>query len=140
MNKIIILHNGEKISEEIVDILSQIIPNCVQISLTTTDKDSESDITATKSLVNDAAIVIAHYIDMNNVGKAALSLINILNNNKPNHPVMNAMEILSKYNNVKISKAIEKKTNLTETVREIFTKLYYHIKDKEAETNINISC
>lgn len=139
MNKIIILHNGERISPEIVDILSQIVPNCIQISVSTTDDDSEN-VTPTKDLVNDAAIVIAHYIDMNDVGKAALSLINILNNNKPNHPVMNAMEILSKYNNVKISKAIEKKTNLTETVREIFTKLYYHIKDKEAETNINISC
>ena len=139
MNKIIILHNGERISPEIVDILSQIVPNCIQISVSTTDDDSEN-VTPTKNLVNDAAIVIAHYIDMNDVGKAALSLINILNNNKPNHPVMNAMEILSKYNNVKISKAIEKKTNLTETVREIFTKLYYHIKDKEAETNINISC
>lgn len=139
MNKIIILHNGKSISPEIVDILSQIVPNCIRISVSTTDDDSEN-VTPTKDLVNDAAIVIAHYIDMNNVGKAALSLINILNNNKPNHPVMNAMEILSKYNNVKISKAIEKKTNLTETVREIFTKLYYHIKDKEAETNINISC
>lgn len=139
MNKIIILHNGKSISPEIVDILSQIVPNCIRISVSTTDDDSEN-VTPTKDLVNDAAIVIAHYIDMNNVGKAALSLINILNNNKPNHPVINAMEILSKYNNVKISKAIEKKTNLTETVREIFTKLYYHIKDKEAETNINISC
>lgn len=139
MNKITILHNGKSISPEIVDILSQIVPNCIRISVSTTDDDSEN-VTSTKDLVNDAAIVIAHYIDMNNVGKAALSLINILNNNKPNHPVMNAMEILSKYNNVKISKAIEKKTNLTETVREIFTKLYYHIKDKEAETNINISC
>lgn len=139
MNKIIILHNGKSISPEIVDILSQIVPNCIRISVSTTDDDSEN-VTPTKDLVNDAAIVIAQYIDMNNVGKAALSLINILNNNKPNHPVMNAMEILSKYNNVKISKAIEKKTNLTETVREIFTKLYYHIKDKEAETNINISC
>lgn len=139
MNKITILHNGKSISPEIVDILSQIVPNCIRISVSTTDDDSEN-VTPTKDLVNDAAIVIAHYIDMNNVGKAALSLINILNNNKPNHPVMNAMEILSKYNNVKISKAIEKKTNLTETVREIFTKLYYHIKDKEAETNINISC
>ena len=139
MNKITILHNGKSISPEIVDILSQIVPNCIKISVSTTDDDSEN-VTPTKDLVNDAAIVIAHYIDMNNVGKAALSLINILNNNKPNHPVINAMEILSKYNNVKISKAIEKKTNLTETVREIFTKLYYHIKDKEAETNINISC
>lgn len=139
MNKITILHNGKSISPEIVDILSQIVPNCIRISVSTTDDDSEN-VTPTKDLVNDAAIVIAHYIDMNNVGKAALSLINILNSNKPNHPVMNAMEILSKYNNVKISKAIEKKTNLTETVREIFTKLYYHIKDKEAETNINISC
>ncbi len=139
MNKIIILHNGKSISPEIVDILSQIVPNCIRISVSTTDDDSEN-VTPTKDLVNDAAIAIAHYIDMNNVGKAALSLINILNNNKPNHPVINAMEILSKYNNVKISKAIEKKTNLTETVREIFTKLYYHIKDKEAEANINISC
>ena len=139
MNKITILHNGKSISSEIVDILSQIVPNCIRISVSTTDDDSEN-VTPTKDLVNDAAIVIAHYIDMNNVGKAALSLIKILNNTTPNHPVINAMEILSKYNNVKISKAIEKKTNLTETVREIFTKLYYHIKDKEAETNINISC
>lgn len=140
MNKITILHNGENVSPEIIDILSQIVPNCIQISVSTTDNDSENSAASTRDLVNSAAIVIARYIDMNNVGKAALSLIKILHDDKYAHPVINAMKILSKYNNVKISRAVEKKTNLTETVREIFTKLYYHIKDKEAETNINISC